>query len=107
MLNHRTPYMCISSYWCNSSQVLMHRSFFSNSTCGVQLHKETNSDSQIGRSHMFIWRTLMFKKKTPGKDKKNHSILRYLFEPFFGIFLEKRGLVDIGSDLLIYTNRIE
>ncbi|OQU79389.1 hypothetical protein SORBI_3008G136700 [Sorghum bicolor] len=35
--------------------------------------KETNSDSQTGKSHMFIWRTLMFKKKTPGKDKKKSS----------------------------------
>lgn len=52
----------------------MHLSiFFSNSTCGVQLQKETNSDSQTGKSHMFIWRTLMFKKKTPGKDKKKSS----------------------------------
>ena len=99
--------MCISSYWCNSSQVLMHRSFFSNSTCGVQLYKETNSDSQIGKSHMLYGGHSCSRKKTPGKDKKNHSILRYLFEPFFGIFLEKRGLLDIGSDLLIYTNRIE
>ena len=52
----------------------MHLSiFFSNSTCGVQLQKETNSDSQTRKSHMFIWRTLMFKKKTPGKDKKKSS----------------------------------
>lgn len=46
---------------------------FSKSTCGVQLQKETSSDPQIDKANMFVWRTLMFKRKTLGKDKKKSS----------------------------------
>ncbi|CAL4898509.1 unnamed protein product [Urochloa decumbens] len=35
--------------------------------------KETNSSSPTGKARTFIWRTLMFKKKTPEKDKKKIS----------------------------------
>ncbi|CAN6329512.1 unnamed protein product [Urochloa humidicola] len=35
--------------------------------------KETNSSSPTGKARTFIWRTLMFKKKTPEKDKKKSS----------------------------------